>query len=351
MVQVTTRLVAKVYAAPRLLRHAGMILMVGAVVLTGSTGHATGLNALADQTSSGAALDPAAAATVAATVASQTDLLVTPEADSNAQTLNAQISLPTSDNGTLAAPDVVNTSGATNPGVTTYTVQAGDTLQSIATDFDITSDTIVWANNLSASSSLTPGQQLTILPVSGVQYTVQAGDTPQSVAAHFQANADQILAFNNISGGLTPAQTIVVPDGVMPQQADAATPSVATTVPAGTAVSATTIDTPVGAGPGSISNSYAKGYCTWYVATKRTVPNDWGNAINWYGAAQASGYSVGTVPRPGAIAWSGVGYYGHVAYVESVSGSNVTISEMNWNGGWDKVDFRTVPASTFRYIY
>jgi N-acetylmuramoyl-L-alanine amidase len=327
-----------------------MVLVVGAVVLTGSTGHTASLSPLADQTSySSSVLDPAAALTVAAKVADSTGLLVTPQVDSSAKTLNAQVSLPTSDDGTLATPNVVNTSGATARGITTYSVQPGDTLQSIATNFDITSDTIIWANGLNANSSLTPGQQLTILPVSGVQYVVQAGDTAQSVASHFQANPDQILAFNNATGDLTPGQTIVVPDGVMPQAAS--TPSVAAAIPAGTANNQINITTgllhPTSTGP----DTYAVGYCTWWVAKLRPVPNWWGNAIDWYANAQISGYSVGSVPRPGAIAWSGVGYYGHVAYVESVSGSNVTVSEMNWNGGWDRQDFRTAPASSFRYIY
>lgn len=325
-------------------------MVVAGVVLSGSTGHTTSLNPLADQTSDASVLDPAAATSVAAIVADQTGLLVTPEVNSSAKTLNAQVSLPTSDDGTLASPDVVDTSGATARGITTYSVQAGDTLQSIATEFDVTSDTILWANStVNPNTALTPGQQLTILPISGVQYTVQPGDTAQSVATHFQSDANQILAFNNIPT-LAPAQTIVVPNGVMPQSAGA--PSVASAVPAGVVSTTGSISqAPIGAGPGSLSNSYAFGYCTWYVATRRAVPNGWGDAIDWYGNAQRDGYSVGSVPRVGAIAWSGVGYSGHVAYVESVSGGNVTVSEMNWNGGWDRVDFRTVSASSFRYIY
>jgi len=60
---------------------------------------------------------------------------------------------------------------------------------------------------------------------------------------------------------------------------------------------------------------------------------------------------VGSTPVPGAIAWSGAGYYGHVAYVEGVSGGMVTVSEMNYNGGWNRVSSRTVSAGTFHYIY
>ena len=345
-VKTTTHVAERLYGAPRLFAHAGIIMLVGVVVLTGSTGHPARLNPLADQSSYGSVLDPAAAANVAAKIADQSGLLVTHQADTTAKTLNAQVSLPTSDDMTLAQPEVVNTVGATTRGIITYAVQPGDTIGSIATQFNITTDTILWANNLSADASLTPGQSLVILPITGVQYQVQAGDTAQSIADHFQSNADQIVAFNNDeSSGIQPGQVLVVPDGVIPGAttavaavaAPAAVPAVASTAP---------LHEQVG-GP----NGYAFGYCTWYVATRRSIPGWWGNAADWYANAQISGYSVGATPRVGAIAWTGAGYAGHVAYVEAVSGNNVTVSEMNWNGNWDRVTERTVSASSFRYIY
>jgi surface antigen len=96
-------------------------------------------------------------------------------------------------------------------------------------------------------------------------------------------------------------------------------------------------------------NRYTRGYCTWYVANRRQVPPFWGDAVNWYYNAQASGYKVGNVPAQGAIAWLIGG--NHVAYVEQVSGSNIYISEMNFNGNWNAVTSRWAPASSFRYIY
>lgn len=323
--------------------------MIGGVVFTGSAGHTTKLNPLADQTGYGSesVLDQATATTVAATVAKQTNLLVAPTVNSSARTLNAQTAMPTTDDGTLAPREVVDTAGSTARGIATYTVQPGDTVASVAAEFNVTSDTIGWANNLSTSATLTPDQKLTILPISGVQYTVQPGDTADSIAKHFQANADQILAFNNAqSSGVANGQTIVVPDGVMPQVAVAKPAAAAPAAPASSASSKA-----VSVVRGSTSNSYALGYCTWYVATRRSIPGWWGNANAWYGNAQISGYSVGSTPRVGAIAWTGAGYYGHVAYVEAVNGSTVTVSEMNWNGNWDRVDFRTASASSFRYIY
>lgn len=110
--------------------------------------------------------------------------------------------------------------------------------------------------------------------------------------------------------------------------------------------------------PGSMApdrtyaNSYARGQCTWYVAGRRPLPRNWGNAKSWYYHALNSGYKVGTAPAIAAIAWTSAGYYGHVALVEQVSADNkrVLISEMNYRGVGVK-STRWVAASAFKYIY
>jgi surface antigen len=100
------------------------------------------------------------------------------------------------------------------------------------------------------------------------------------------------------------------------------------------------------------ANSYTRGQCTWYVASRRQVPAGWGNAVSWYYHAVASGWSVGTTPAVAAIAWTPAGSYGHVALVEQISadGSQVYISEMNYRGVGIK-DYRWVSAKSFKYIY
>lgn len=87
------------------------------------------------------------------------------------------------------------------------------------------------------------------------------------------------------------------------------------------------------------------GYCTYYVAQKRFVP--WsGNAGTWLSGARAAGYETGKVAQPGAImVTSEGGSVGHVAYVESVSGDKVTISEMNFKG-FGVVSTRTISAGS-----
>jgi surface antigen len=88
-------------------------------------------------------------------------------------------------------------------------------------------------------------------------------------------------------------------------------------------------------------NSFAYGYCTWYVANRRNIP--WmGNAIDWWPNARPYGYAEGGVPAVGAVMVTRESPIGHVAYVESVNGDGSwTVSEMNY-AGWNVVDQRTI---------
>jgi surface antigen len=273
-------------------------------------------------------------------------MLIVSEASKTATTKHSQVALLTSDDDALAKRTVVSTAGNATRDISSYTVQAGDTLSGIASHFGITTSTIKWANDLDDADMVKPGQDLTILPVSGIVYSVKEGDTADSLASTYSANAAQILSFNNSEvTGLKPGMKIIIPDGVKVD-----TPK-ATAVSGKVAGASTRAAAPTLTRYSGTGNGYAFGYCTYYVATRRSIPSNWGNANAWYYNAQAAGFSVGSVPVPGAIAWTGAGYYGHVAYVESVSGGNVTVSEMNFNGGWDRVTWRTTSASSFRYIY
>lgn len=105
---------------------------------------------------------------------------------------------------------------------------------------------------------------------------------------------------------------------------------------------------------GGFFNTYTIGQCTWYVASQRQVPSNWGNASDWLYNAQAQGWSTGSEPRVGAIAWAR--NYGHVAIVRSVNpDGTISIQEMNFrgvNGGGEGiVSSRVAPISEFSYIY
>lgn len=333
---------------PRVISHIALLGAVTAVVFAGAVGGSTPSASKISQSATTTAVQEAATAGIAANVAEATSFIATQDIAATAKELNSQVTLATTDDATLANQQIVATANKVSKAPFSYTVEGGDTLSTIAAKFNITTNTLRWANQLEDEAAIKPGTQLTILPISGINYKVAAGDTAESLAQKFESNAAQILSFNDAEvSGLTPGMSIIIPDGVLPEEAQpAAAPAApATTRPTQTATTAAPVNRPsVGAG------GYARGYCTYYVASRRAV-GAWGNANTWYGSAAASGYGVGSVPRRGAVAWTGAGYYGHVAYVESVNGDMVTVSEMNFNGNWNRVTSRTVPASTFRYIY
>lgn len=98
--------------------------------------------------------------------------------------------------------------------VDTYIVRQGDTLSGIAEMFDVTPNTILWANDLSRGSSLRPGQTLTILPITGVKYTVKKGDTLASIAKKFDGDATEISIFNGIDDAtLAVGAEVIIPNG------------------------------------------------------------------------------------------------------------------------------------------
>jgi LysM repeat protein len=102
--------------------------------------------------------------------------------------------------------------------ISLYLVREGDTLSQVATMFNVSVSTIVWANNLRSSKDIHPGETLLILPVSGVQYTVRAGDTIESVAAKYGGDVDEMIAYNDLSaqGLLVAGSTITIPGGEVP---------------------------------------------------------------------------------------------------------------------------------------
>lgn len=111
--------------------------------------------------------------------------------------------------------------------ITTYTVQKGDNVASVANKFGISSNTILYANTDIKNNSLKIGQTLTILPVDGVPYTVKKGDTLSSIAKLYKADMQDISEYNNISAkNLKIGDKIIVPGGVVVKKAEPTTSSV-----------------------------------------------------------------------------------------------------------------------------
>lgn len=99
--------------------------------------------------------------------------------------------------------------------ITNYTIQEGDTISFIASDFGVSVETIIWANNLNNINSLKPGDELKIPPVDGVIHKVKKGDSVKSIAQKYGADEEKIIAFNALpkNGSIQIDDEIIVPDG------------------------------------------------------------------------------------------------------------------------------------------
>lgn len=104
--------------------------------------------------------------------------------------------------------------------VENYTVRSGETLASIAKKFDISVDTIRWANNITGDL-IKPNQTLKIPPVTGIVHKVASGETIYTIAKKYHTNAQNILnfPFNSFEDldtfSLMAGQTLYVPDGTI----------------------------------------------------------------------------------------------------------------------------------------
>lgn len=99
--------------------------------------------------------------------------------------------------------------------INTYTVQEGDTLSFIASDYGVSVNTIIWANNLKSPDDIKPGMDLKIPPVTGVIHKVRKGDTVASIAKKYGVDQGKIISFNSLpqQGDLQIDEELIVPDG------------------------------------------------------------------------------------------------------------------------------------------
>lgn len=331
------------------------LLTLNVLILTGISvfvvrGSAPGgVSGASDRQASGVIsnpLDQLSASEIAVNVSLAAGLPETVAVINHADTVAAVASVASADTTVVAKQQAVVTDFKSSADVEEYTVKEGDTLASIAAKFNVTSDSILWSNDINASN-VTAGVKLLIPPVDGIIYTVKEGDTVDSLASKYRANKNQIIAFNDIElTGLKVGARIVVPGGQEPEPV--------------AVVSRPTYRAVYG------YNGYDYGYCTWYVASRKSIPVGLGNASSWDYRARAMGLLVDNNPAPGAAVQTSRSGLGHVAYVEVVNpDGSIWISEMNSRGqvsmtnsaptgGWGVVDWKFIPAAqarSFNYIH
>jgi LysM repeat protein len=106
--------------------------------------------------------------------------------------------------------------------VTSYKVQAGDTVAAIAGRHGVSTASVLALNGLGWKSLIFPGQVLKLAPGSGAapvaaqdggRYTIKSGDTISRIAARFGVSVESVLNANGLGWAsiIYPGQTIAIP--------------------------------------------------------------------------------------------------------------------------------------------
>ncbi len=122
-----------------------------------------------------------------------------------------------SDKGDLVRPDVASTrvSQKTRTRPINYTIKPGDTISTIAQEFGISVNTILWENNLSSYSLIRPGDELTILPGTGVGHKVKSGENLSYIAKKYDITVSELMKANRLtdSSKLSIGKELFIPGG------------------------------------------------------------------------------------------------------------------------------------------
>lgn len=140
-----------------------------------------------------------------------------PEAEEGSVIFDDGGELVQGSNNAVVKPGLAATTRGVRPRESTieYTVQLGDTVSTIAAQFGISVNTVLWENSLTAYSLIRPGKILTILPMSGVTHGVKRGDTIASLAAKYGVETNAILEANKMGGesALAIGKKLIIPGG------------------------------------------------------------------------------------------------------------------------------------------
>jgi LysM repeat protein len=124
--------------------------------------------------------------------------------------------------GTTDGTATPGATAAAHPPFSTYTIQAGDSVSSIAQSFGVDPNYILWNNPgvRDDPDMLLVGANLLIPSVNGLVYTVTLGDTLSDVAAFYQIDVQSITAFepNKLSSpdDVIEGMVLVLPGAVPP---------------------------------------------------------------------------------------------------------------------------------------
>ena len=213
---------------------------------------------------------------------------------------------------------------------TVYTIESGDSVFGIAQFFDLSPETILWANKDTMNDDphmISVGNELRIPPTNGVYYKWEKGDTLESVAGKFKVDVDAILDWtpnkiDRTNPVIEPETFVMVPGGQREFQQ-----WVVPTIPRGPAGVNKTIP---GACDTSAGGAYGSGVFIWPTNNRFISGNDYWSGHLAIDIGAMTGDNVyaadsGVVVYAGGIS----GGYGNMVMIDHGNGYQTLYAHLN----------------------
>jgi len=242
-----------------------------------------------------------------------------------------------------------------------YVVEEWDTFDAISKKFQISANSIYWANNFAFNKNLEVWETIKVPSISWLVHQVQKRETLENISSKYWISKDKIIAQNNIKAeNLSQWMTLIIPWArkyvSIPKAASSWKKwwySFANSIwKSGQSKDVNTLwayklvkRTP--------THRFARWNCTYFVAQYKDVTWGW-NAKDWLRNAKKAWVTTWTNPWIGSIVvfhWRWYNpRYGHVAIVVDVTKDDIIIKDMNYRR-LNEVTTREIPKTDKAIIW
>lgn len=256
--------------------------------------------------------------------------------------------------------------------IISYEIKPWDSFSVLSNNFNVTINSILWANNFDKNHTLRPWEIIRVPPVSWIIHKIKSWDTISALAQKYDIWESKIRSQNWLSkdDSIKIWQNLVLPwaEKIIPKPKYTA-PSKTTYTSNSSSSSSWWYSFANQANSQTVSEKWSYKLvwrkpqhtfywwnCTRYVAQYKNV-NWWGNANQWLRNARAKWHATWSSPRLGSIvqfSWRGYNpRYWHVWIVTEIKSDHIIVSDMNYRK-LNEITYRKVPIndrSIDWYIY